>query len=146
MIILRWVYIGWETTQVPKAPKALNQGGKSWIEADYGKPLTKDKKELGERWIIGEVPRDWFGKVDRWKDDSEFFGKRLGWIIDIVKLMFFLSWFQVIKRNTILAWTFFSWTNCMLVMSMWNLKQFVSFTYLYLQSPRISIPFTSEKM
>ena len=37
--------------------KALNQGGKSWIEADYGKPLTKDKKELGERWIIGEVPR-----------------------------------------------------------------------------------------
>ena len=27
--------------------------------------------------------------MERWKDDSEFFGKRLGWIIDIVKLMIF---------------------------------------------------------
>ena len=35
----------------PKKHTPQLSGGKSWIEADYGKPLTKDKKEwVGDDW------------------------------------------------------------------------------------------------
>ena len=43
----------------------FNQGGKSWIEADYGKPLTKDKKELGE--IGGSLVKFQEVDLERWK-------------------------------------------------------------------------------
>ena len=70
-------------------------------------PKTR-RSEWGDRWIIGEVPRGWFGKVERWSPMiPEFFGKRLGWIIDIVKLMIFCLDFRWLKGIRFLLEPFF---------------------------------------